>query len=363
MTNLVAQNLTRTYGSFKAIDSLDFDIGEGRFVTLLGPSGCGKTTTLWLLAGLDTPTEGSIRFGNTSMVDVEAGVFVPPEKREFGLVFQSYAIWPHMTVRKNLEYPLKLRRVARSEINTRVDEIAALVELESQLDKYPFQLSGGQQQRVALARTLIYRPHLLLLDEPLSNLDAKLRLRARSWLKNLHRSLGLTTIYVTHDQGEALAMSDEIIVLENGKIVQRGAPEAVYLNPQSEFVASFIGNSNLVPGRVVRATDEEAEIELDGGHAVTVPQQGLDTGGDVRVSIRQEAFSFDTGPGQDRIALQVRVTGVNYLGGVYEVEFLMGETLCIGLARSRPSGSDITVFVRPEETSVFTAASQENGHA
>jgi iron(III) transport system ATP-binding protein len=359
----VAQNLTLSYGAFKAIDSLDFNIGEGKFVTLLGPSGCGKTTTLWLLAGLDTPTEGAIHFGNTPIVDVRAGIFVPPEKREFGLVFQSYAIWPHMTVRKNLEYPLKLRRVARYEINARVDEIAALVELESQLDKYPFQLSGGQQQRVALARTLIYRPHLLLLDEPLSNLDAKLRLRARSWLKNLHRSLGLTTIYVTHDQGEALAMSDEIIVLEHGKIVQRGEPEAVYLNPQSEFVASFIGNSNLIPGRVVRAVCEEAVIELDGGHALTVPQQGLEADAPVKVSVRQEAFSFDSGPGKDGIALPVRVTGVNYVGGVYEVEFLMGETPCIALARSRPSETDIIVYVRPEETSVFTAASWGNGHA
>lgn len=351
MTNLTVRNLTRSFGAFNAIDDISFEIQSGQFVTLLGPSGCGKSTTLWLLAGLDAPTTGSIRYGDQIIADAERNILVPPEERDFGLVFQSYAVWPHMTVRKNLEYPLKLRKQPRAQINRRVDEIAELVELTSQLDKYPFQLSGGQQQRVALARTLIYEPRLLLLDEPLSNLDAKLRTRARTWLKQLHQSLKLTTIYVTHDQSEALAMSDEVIVLDGGRIKQRGTPDEVYMRPESDFVADFIGNSNLLPGRIARVDGERSWIALQGGPTLESTSSGYSPGSPVMVSIRQEAILQAKPQEGNAIALPVRVTSTSYLGSAYETELALGELAVTALFRSCPE-PELTVYIRPEDCRV-----------
>jgi iron(III) transport system ATP-binding protein len=352
MTSLTVRNLTRSFGTFNAIDDISFEIRSGQFVTLLGPSGCGKSTTLWLLAGLDAPTAGSIRYGDQLIADAERNILIPPEERDFGLVFQSYAVWPHMTVRKNLEYPLKLRKQPRAQIDRRVDEIATLVELTSQLDKYPFQLSGGQQQRVALARTLIYQPRLLLLDEPLSNLDAKLRTRARTWLKQLHQSLKLTTIYVTHDQNEALAMSDEVIVLDRGVIRQRGTPEEIYAHPESDFVADFIGNSNVLPGRVVRAEGDRSWIELEGGPTVESLSTGYAQGSPVMVSIRQEAIRQVAPPEEDAVALPARVTSTSYLGSAYETELAFGQVTATAIFRSLPP-SELTVYIRPEDCRVL----------
>jgi iron(III) transport system ATP-binding protein len=262
MADLVVQGLERRFGAFVAVKGIDFVARDGEFLTLLGPSGCGKSTTLWMIAGLDRPSNGRIALGDEVVADTASGRYVSAEDRDFGLVFQSYALWPHMTVRQNLDFPLKLRKVEKKERTERIEEALALVELEEQIDKYPFQLSGGQQQRVALARTLVYRPRLLLLDEPLSNLDAKLRERARVWLRDLQRRLGVTTLYVTHDQSEALAMSDRIVVMRSGEIIQDAKPEDVYRRPADSFVADFIGSSNFLQGRV---NPDGRGVSLNGG--------------------------------------------------------------------------------------------------
>jgi len=358
MSSLIVENLSRTYGNFSALKDVSFEIGHGKFVTLLGPSGCGKSTTLWSLAGLDTPTGGTITFQGRTVVDVDRGIFVPPEKRDFGLVFQSYAVWPHMTVRKNLEYPLKIRKASRQEINSRVEEIASLVEMTEHLDKYPYQLSGGQQQRVALARTLVYGPKLLLLDEPLSNLDAKLRVRARSWLKTLHKQLGLTTIYVTHDQDEALAMSDEILVLDKGVVVQRGLPEEVYLSPKTPFVADFIGNSNLLRGKVVAVDANSATVDLGAGATIQTAPSEVSVGESVVVAVRQEAVSFTPPVDQaEYTTLVANIVNVSYLGAVSEVEMTVGDNAITALVakRSGPS-STVQIYIGREDCRILSSA-------
>ncbi len=226
------------------VDDLDLEIEEGEFLVLLGPSGCGKTTTLRCLAGLETPNTGQIQFGSATMFDAERRVNLSPDKRNIGMVFQSYALWPHMTVRKNIEYPLKARRLKEGIKNGWVEETAALVDCGGLLDRYPAQLSGGQQQRVALARGLVARPELVLFDEPLSNLDARLRDQVRAEIHELHGRLGFTAVFVTHDQSEALALGDRLAIMRNGRIEQYDTPEGVFEHPATEYVAAFIGMSN-----------------------------------------------------------------------------------------------------------------------
>lgn len=359
MSELVVEGLTRSYGAFDAIKDVSFRIPNGQFVTLLGPSGCGKSTTLWSLAGLDRPTRGSIRFGNLTIASAETGAFVRPEERNFGLVFQSYAVWPHMTVRQNLEYPLKLRKLGRREMRQKVDEITELVELGTEVDKYPFQLSGGQQQRVALARTLIYGPRLLLLDEPLSNLDAKLRMRTRVWLKDLHNRLGVSTIYVTHDQHEALAMSDEIIVMDHGRVVQRGRPEEVYLNPETPFVADFIGNSNLFKGKVI--DQDKNLVALNGGELRLQCRQTPASGTPIWVSIRPEAFISDPDTvrqAANQVAATVR--SVSYVGAAYELEMSAGSLDFMAISRARPGSAEIELGVAAEECNVLIRTDEDD---
>ena len=246
MADVRVENLTRKFGTVTALSDISFEVADGEFLTLLGPSGCGKSTTLAALAGLDRPTSGRIAIGTRVVFDGASGIFVDAQFRNFGLMFQSYALWPHMTVYKNLDFTLELRRIRGAAARERIAEALALVEMEGYAERYPGELSGGQQQRVALARTLVYRPEILLLDEPLSNLDAKLRERARIWLGQLQRRTGVTTVYVTHDQSEALAMSDKIIVMNGGRIAQIGTPREIYEQPREIFVADFVGASNLI---------------------------------------------------------------------------------------------------------------------
>ena len=227
-----------------AVDDLDLDVEAGEFLVLLGPSGCGKTTTLRCIAGLETANTGEIHFGDNVVFDAARKVNVPPNKRNIGMVFQSYALWPHMTVRKNIGYPLKARRVEKATARNWVEETAALVDCEPLLERYPGQLSGGQQQRVALARGLVARPELVLFDEPLSNLDARLRDQVRTEIHELHGRLGFTAVYVTHDQSEALALGDRLAIMRTGEIEQLATPEEVFEEPATEYVAGFIGMSN-----------------------------------------------------------------------------------------------------------------------
>ena len=239
-TSVVFQNVTKRYGNLTAVDDVSLDIRAGEFLTLLGPSGSGKTTLLMMLAGFQDITQGEIFVGGASITAT------PPEKRDFGMVFQGYALFPHMTVQKNIAYPLEIRRRPRAEIEARVTQMLDLVQLKDFADRYPHQLSGGQQQRVALARALSFSPRVLLLDEPLGALDRKLRADVQEQLKEIHNRVGTTFIYVTHDQEEALTMSDRIVIMNRGKVVQVGSPVELYEKPRSAFAASFLGKSNFI---------------------------------------------------------------------------------------------------------------------
>src|SRR5690349_5350313 len=247
---LAARSIVKRFGRVTAVDGVSFEVKQGAVLTLLGPSGCGKTTTLRVVAGFERPDEGEVDIEGRTVVAPARGAFVPPEKRGLGMVFQSYAIWPHMTVFQNVAYGLVARRVPAADIRRRVEQALAMVGLAGLGERPATRLSGGQQQRVALARSLVGEPRVLLLDEPLSNLDAKLRERMRVELKQLQKRLGVTTVYVTHDQTEALALSDRIIVMEAGRIVQQGDGREIYRHPRSRFVVDFVGHANLVDGTV-----------------------------------------------------------------------------------------------------------------
>jgi len=285
MPDVVVSQLKKDFAGNTVLHEVDLAIEDGEFFTLLGPSGCGKSTTLSCLAGLEKPTSGRISIGDEVFFDGDTHTFVPPEARNLGMVFQSYALWPHMTLAQNLAMPLKLRKVPKAQQQTLIHDALDKVGMAHLKDRFPHQLSGGQQQRVALARALVYSPRVLLLDEPLSNLDAKLREQARVWLKRLQSELGITTIYVTHDQEEALAMSDRIAVMSSGHLLQVGTPEDIYERPASAEVAAFIGRSNFIDGTIsslaggkvrVAVPDASAEFEIPGdgmfavGDAVTV---------------------------------------------------------------------------------------------
>ncbi|WP_337875103.1 ABC transporter ATP-binding protein [Elioraea sp.] len=256
--SLTVRRLAKHYGQTRAVDDVTLTIGRGEFVTLLGPSGSGKTTILMAIAGFVQPTAGDILLDETPITPL------PPERRNFGMVFQGYALFPHMTVAENVHFPLRVRNVARAEAERRVAEALDLVQLRHLKDRRPSQLSGGQQQRVALARALVFQPALLLLDEPLSALDKKLRAELQVELKALHRRVGLTFIYVTHDQEEALSMSDSIAILRDGRLVQEGPPGQLYERPATRFVADFLGKSNFLEGRIVERRADGFAYAVDG---------------------------------------------------------------------------------------------------
>src|SRR6266498_3526509 len=289
MPEIHVEQLVKTFADQRALDRVSFSVEEGELFTLLGPSGCGKSTTLLSLAGFQSPDEGRIAVAGTTFFDAGGRVNIPAERRNLGIVFQSYAVWPHMTVFENLAFPLKVRRVAKQEIRTRVGDVLELVEMGEYARRYPHQLSGGQQQRVALARALVYSPEVLLLDEPFSNLDAKLRERARAWVKELQRSLGLTTVFVTHDQDEALSMSDRVLVMRDGQVQQLGTPEEIYRRPANRFVAEFVGQVNLISGTVAAAEHGRALVELS-GRRIWVVAERQPASREVTLAVRPEAL-------------------------------------------------------------------------
>jgi iron(III) transport system ATP-binding protein len=315
MPDIKIENLTKCFGGNTVLDHISFSVRDKEFVTLLGPSGCGKTTTLMCIAGLQTPDEGMIACGDEAFVDRRAGINQPAERRNLGIVFQSYALWPHMTVAQNVAFPLRLRKVAKSAVRERVAEALSLVELADHGERYPHQLSGGQQQRVALARALAYSPRVLLLDEPFSNLDAKLRERARDRLKEVQHTLGLTTVFVTHDQHEALSVSDRILVMNQGRVLRDGTPEDVYRHPGAHFVAEFLGQCNFLTGQVATGRDGAAVLttpEFPQGLVV----RGHHDGPTATVAVRPEDITIsehhDTGPATEGTMLDAAYLGDHY---------------------------------------------------
>lgn len=262
MATISLQHVTKAFGTVKAVNDVSLEVTDGEILCLLGPSGCGKTTTLRMIAGFERPTSGEVRIGGR-VVSSER-TMIPPEQRNLGMVFQNYAVWPHMTVYENVRYPLKLRKVPRSAARAKVMETIALVGLEGLEKRYPEQLSGGQQQRVALARALVVEPDALLLDEPLSNLDAKLREKMRFEIMDLHRRLGMTLVYVTHDQAEAMVLADRVVIMNQGLVVQVGSPWEIYREPVNPFVADFIGLANFVPAQLEQVSETIGSVALGG---------------------------------------------------------------------------------------------------
>lgn len=317
MAKLTVDRLVKSYGALTIIKGVSFTLEGGELLSLVGPSGCGKTTTLRCIAGFERPDSGRILFDDKPLVDAEQGVFVPPNRRHFGMVFQSYAVWPHMTVFENVAYPLRVRGTySQAEISDRVSDQLRIVGLGGYDKRHPGQLSGGQQQRVALARALVMEPRALLFDEPLSNLDAKLRERMRFELIEIQSRLGIPAIYVTHDQAEAMVMSKRIIVMDGGQIAQSGTPQEIYHTPRNRFVADFVGVSNFLEGEIVEAqADGQWRVSTQVGDLSCVGEPP-DTarGSKVLVVIRPESISLD----------KMARAGSNTIKAVLQQKFDMG---------------------------------------
>ncbi|UTW52999.1 ABC transporter ATP-binding protein [bacterium SCSIO 12827] len=345
---LEIKNVSKTFGDFQAVKSVSLDIAEGECWVFLGPSGCGKTTTLRMVAGFLAPDEGEIHIDGQCVA--AGGHFIPPDKRGIAMVFQSYAVWPHKTVYDNVAYGLNLRGVSKDEERRRVHDALALVQLDGLADRYPGMLSGGQQQRVSLARAIVIEPKLLLLDEPLSNLDARLREQMRFDLKELQRTLGLTTVYVTHDQSEAMVLADQIVVMENGMIDQIGTPAEIYGRPRTRFVADFVGQSNLIAGAVVDVSDGKFTIDLDGAGRFQVP---TDIAVDHRpkpgeagfLCIRPEDMSL--GRGGEATGFHGQISSRTYLGASvdYQVRVGASDDLRVSLHASNDFNTEEAVTV------------------
>ena len=311
MSELRLQNLTIRYGKVTALDGLDLVIKDGELVTLLGPSGCGKTTTLRSVSGFLTPQGGDIFIGDRRITDI------PPERRGIGLVFQNYALWPHMTVHQNLAFGLQMRKLPPAVVVEKVRAVLGVVKLEGFGDRFPRQLSGGQQQRVALARAIVLEPDILLLDEPLSNLDALLREQMRFEIAQIHKRLGITTMYVTHDQTEAMVISDRIVVLNNGRIMQQGSPQEIYLRPANKFVAGFMGTTTFVSGTVSSVQGERCVIRTADGLELVGSGRGFAVGNRVSAAVRPESIEL--------LPAAAGTAAVNCFETVIDYAFFTGE--------------------------------------
>ena len=351
------RGLTKRFGDLNALEGFDLDLEGGEFVSLLGPSGCGKTTALNCIAGLLDPDGGDIQ------VDGESVIGVPSERRRFGMVFQNYALFPHLTVAKNIGFGLQMQRVPKAQIAERVDDILSLVQLGQFRDRYPAQLSGGQQQRVAIARAVVTGPRIMLMDEPLSNLDAKLRLEMRTEIRRLHQALGLTTIYVTHDQEEALSLSDRVVLMERGRIRQAGTPREVYLHPESAYAANFLGARNLIPAKVVERTEDAITVTGESGAVLTGrPSGDLAPGDDAIIAIRPEHIEVgDAGSASGQNTLEGTIVTVEFLG--YGAELSIGGAISHDLIARTPdawsTGDRVALTLPPERLFVFPAERME----
>jgi len=353
MVSVTVKGLTKSFGTLRAVDDVSLKVERGELFFLLGPSGCGKTTLLRVLAGFYAPDAGRVFFDDREVTEV------PPHRRNTGMVFQNYALWPHMSVRENIAFGLEMHHVPAAERRERVERALEIVQMHDYADRSPNQLSGGQQQRVALARALVLEPDVVLMDEPLSNLDAKLRLELRDQIRRIHDHLGLTMIYVTHDQSEALSMADRLAVMNAGRIEQVGTPREIYNRPLSRFVADFIGEANLLPGRVVEAGEEVVVETAAGRLRATAACAGAAPGGEVVCIIRPERLDV-LGPGDRRAnVLEGEVVHTVFMGyheqyfvrlhDGSEVKAFEHDTLT---AKARP-GDRVTLGCRPADVVVI----------
>ncbi len=364
---LKVSHLWKSFGNVQAAKDVTFEVPKGTMISLLGPSGCGKTTTLRCIAGLESPSQGEIVIGGVTVTDVARDIQIPPEKRSIGMVFQSYAVWPHMTVFSNVAFPLKLRKKeSTAAIEEKVGKTLKLVGLSDFADRPATNLSGGQQQRVALARALVGEPELVLFDEPLSNLDAKLREYMRVELIALQKRLGFTAVYVTHDQHEALALSDQLIIMNDGWIEQTGTPLEIYTAPHTSFVADFIGGSNLLKGKIIgKKGDRHVLVELEEGGAqltcsVLLGEKAAVQGMPVTVSFRPErtgivaqtATEISLAEGKEINKLSGKVEAALYLGEFFEYSVKIGELRLKARSRTAPP--------IPIDTAVFLTIAPEN---
>ena len=338
------------------LEGVSLRVRDKEFVTLLGPSGCGKTTTLMVMAGFHPPQRGRITCGDEVFFDGATHRNLAAERRNLGIVFQSYALWPHMTVAGNVGFPLQLRRVTKRERAGRVEEVLDLVELGGHADRYPHQLSGGQQQRVALARALSFSPSVLLLDEPFSNLDAKLRERAREWLKGLQRELGITTMFVTHDQHEALSMSDRVMVMNEGRILQSGPPEDIYARPNSRFVADFVGQCNFLTGTIVGAAGVGSlSVNLPGiPQPLTIATERQSAPGErVTLALRPERIHLvEPNARTPVVAADATVADESFLGDCYHYRLAIGDTEVLARSSYRVVDATVRVWIDPRHLTI-----------
>ena len=363
---LRATDIVKRFGKVLAVDHVGFEIRKGEVLTLLGPSGCGKTTTLRIIAGFERPEAGEVSVEDQSIVCVQKGIFLPPEKREMGMVFQSYAIWPHMNVFENVSYALRLRRAKESLVKEKVASVLELVGLSGLEERSAMLLSGGQQQRVALARALVYSPKILLLDEPLSNLDAKLREQMRVELKNLQRRLSITVIFVTHDQVEAMTLSDRLAVMRQGRIEQIGAPQEIYEHPRTPFVQEFIGRVIWLEGKVVDNGGRSVVVGLNGDESARIRCEATDGkmnhGDDVVIAIRPEEvkLSFEQ-EGDGFNQLPCRVETAVFLGDKYECHLRYGATtFALPTSRAEPvsAGQRVCLKLSPDSVRIWRKGGQ-----
>jgi len=351
MADLAVRNLALRLGDAEILQGVSLTVAAGEAVALLGASGSGKTTLLRAIAGLERPHAGSIAIGERVFFDAARGIDLPAEQRGLGLVFQSYALWPHRTVFENVATGLKLRDVTPDEITQRVDRVLAQFDLSAFAARLPAQLSGGQQQRVAIARALVYEPPVILLDEPLSNLDARLREEARGWLRLLITTLGLSAIHVTHDQAEAMAIADRIVLLDAGRIAQDGSPSALYSEPASRFAAEFMGSNNRLDGVLLESANGRATLEVLGEPLIGLARTSAQKGATVAGIIRVERTRLAREAGRNRLAMTLKTA--MYLGERWELWFERGHLSARAYAEAPPAAGEHYVEFPPEALWVF----------
>ena len=352
MAILKVKNLSKNFGKVKAVQDVTFEATEGKVLSLLGPSGCGKTTTLRCIAGFENPDQGEIYLDNRNITPF------PPEKRGIGMVFQNYALWPHMTVYGNLAFGLQIRKVPKPEIDKRTRKVLSMVQLEGYENRYPRQMSGGQQQRIAMARALVFEPEIMLLDEPLSNLDAQLREEMRFEFTELQRKLGITAIYVTHDQAEALVISDKILILDQGKMVQFGTPREIYSNPKNKFVAGFIAVTSFIDGRIDSFTEEKKKVivKTDDGLVIHGFNNSFDIGKKVSVAMRMNVIKFIQDENKsDKNTVNIfkgKIIQSSYLGNIIDYKIKVGNWEVRTKSDAKYNfkvGEEVTFYLSPED--------------